>query len=46
MLRHVLGAEKGDDLASSDLSSSARNYLKAAGMTDGQIDQLTAYLCA
>ena len=46
MLRHVVGAEKGDDLASSDLSSGARNYLKAAGMTDEQVDQLTAYLCA
>ena len=46
MLRHVLGVEKGADLASADLSAGARNYLKSAGMTDGQIDQLTAYLCA
>ena len=46
MLRHVLGVEKGTDLASADLSAGARNYLKSAGMTDGQIDQLTAYLCA
>ncbi len=46
MLRHVLGVEKGTDLASADLSSGARNYLKAVGMTDEQIDQLTAYLCA
>ena len=46
MLRHVVGAEKGADLASADLSAGARNYLKSAGMTDGQIDQLTAYLCA
>ncbi len=46
MLRHVVGAEKGADLASADLSTGARNYLKAAGMTDEQIDQLTAYLCA
>lgn len=46
MLRHVVGAEKGADLASADLSAGARNYLKAAGVTDEQIDQLTAYLCA
>jgi len=46
MLRHVVGAGKGADLASADLSAGARNYLKAAGMTDGQIEQLTAYLCA
>lgn len=46
MLRHVVGAEKGADLASADLSAGARSYLKAAGMTDGQIGQLTAYLCA
>lgn len=46
MLRHVVGAEKGADLASADLSAGARNYLKAVGMTDGQIDQLAAYLCA
>ena len=46
MLRHVVGAEKGADLASADLSAGAYNYLKAAGMTDEQIDQLTAYLCA
>ena len=46
MLRLVVGAEKGANLASADLSAGARNYLKAAGMTDEQIDQLTAYLCA
>jgi len=46
MLRHVVGAGKGADLASADLSAGARNYLKAAGMTDEQIEQLTAYLCA
>ena len=46
MLRHVIGAEIGADLANADLSAGARNYLKAAGMTDEQIDQLTAYLCA
>ena len=46
MLRHVLGAEKGADPASADLSAGTRSYLKAAGMTDEQIDQLTAYLCA
>lgn len=45
MFRHVVGAEEGADLASADLSSGARNYLKAAGMTDGQIDQLAVYLC-
>ena len=46
MLRHVLGEENSTDLTSADLSAGARNYLKSAGMTDGQIDQLTAYLCA
>ena len=46
MLRHVAGAEKGADLSSADLAAGARNYLKAAGMTDEQVDQLTAYLCA
>ena len=46
MLRHVVGVEKGADLASADLSAGARNYLKSVGMTDEQIDQLTAYLCA
>ena len=46
MLRHVAGAEKGADLSSADLAAGARNYLKAVGMTDGQIDQLAAYLCA
>ena len=46
MLRDVVGTEKGTDLANADLSASARNYLKAAGMTDEQVDQLTAYLCA
>ena len=46
MLRHVVGAEEGADLASADLSAGARNYLKTAGLTDEQIDQLTAYLCA
>ncbi|MBQ9041518.1 MAG: tyrosine-protein phosphatase [Eggerthellaceae bacterium] len=46
MLRHVIGAEIGADLANADLSAGARNYLKAAGMTDEQINQLTAYLCA
>ena len=46
MIRHVVGVGKGADLASADLSAGARNYLKAAGVTDEQIDQLTAYLCA
>ena len=46
MLRHVLGAGKDTDLASADLPAGARNYLKTVGMTDEQIDQLTAYLCA
>ena len=46
MLRHVVGMEKGADLASADLSAGARTYLKSAGMTDEQVDALTAYLCA
>jgi len=46
MLRHVVGAEKGADLTGADLSAGARNYLKTAGMTDEQVDQLSAYLCA
>ena len=46
MLRYVVGAEEGADLASVDLADSTRNYLESTGMTDEQIDQLTAYLCA
>lgn len=46
MLRHVLGAEEGADLASADLPAGARSYLKTVGMTDEQVDQQTAYLCA
>ena len=46
MLRHMAGLEKGADPASADLATCARNYLRAAGMTDEQVDQLTAYLCA
>ena len=46
MLRYLVGAEKGADLASADLSVGARSYLKDAGMTDEQIDQFTTYLCA
>ena len=46
MIRHVVGVGKGADLTSADLSAGAYNYLKAAGMTDEQVDQLTAYLCA
>ena len=46
MFRFVVGMEKGADLASADPAAGARSYLKAAGMADGQIDQLTAYLCA
>ena len=46
MFRHMAGLEKAADPASADPSTSARDYLKAAGMTDEQLDQLTAYLCA
>lgn len=46
MFRHMAGMEKDADLAGADPSACARNYLKAIGMTDEQIDQLTAYLCA
>ena len=46
MLRYIVGSEEGADLANVDLSAGARNYLKAAGMTDEQIDQLKAYLCS
>jgi protein tyrosine/serine phosphatase len=46
MFRHITGAEKNADLASVDPAAGARNYLQSAGMTDEQIDQLTAYLCA
>ena len=46
MLRHVVGIEEGADLASADLAAGAHNNLKAASMTDEQIDQLAAYLCA
>ena len=38
--------EPSKEPASADPSTSARDYLKAAGMTDEQLDQLTAYLCA
>jgi protein tyrosine/serine phosphatase len=46
MFRHITGAEKNADLASVDPAAGARNYLQSAGMTDEQIDQMTAYLCA
>ena len=46
MFRHMVGMEKGADLASADPAAGARNYLKNAGMTDRQIDQLTDFLCA
>ena len=46
MFRYITGMEKDADLASADPSAGARNYLKTAGMSDEQIDQLTAYLCA
>ena len=46
MFRYIAGLEKGADFSSADPAAAARTYLLGAGMTDEQIDELTAYLRA
>ena len=44
MLRFIAGVDASADLAKADLSAGARKYLTSNGMTDAQVDLITAYL--
>ena len=44
MLRFIAGVDASADLAKADLTAGARKYLTSNGMTDAQIDLITAYL--
>ncbi len=46
MARYLAGLEKGAPLEDVDFAAAARNYLLAGGMTDEQVDALTAYVRA
>ena len=44
MPRYIAGVDASADLAKADLAAGARKYLASNGMTETQIDLITAYL--
>ena len=44
MLRFIAGVDASADIAKADLAAGARKYLTSNGMTETQIDLITAYL--